>query len=92
MSDGDPSLEVVAAAILSGATGEVFSLPPPARHHDVIALMGDRFRQSDEQGFVLRCGKFVMRKAALVCALRAGQLKDGEAKWPAHGLFSEDLW
>lgn len=83
---------VVAAAIRSEATGEVFSLPPPARHHNVIALMGDRFRQHDEQGFLLDDGRFARRKAARVVAIYAGQLADGAGVAPQHGLFSEDLW
>ncbi len=83
---------VVAAAIRSEATGEVFSLPPPARHHSVIALMADRFDQRDEQGFLLSDGRFARRKAAYVVAVYAGQLVDGDGTAPQHGLFSEDLW
>lgn len=92
MIDAEPELEVMAAAIRSEATGEVFSVPKPGRHHDVIALMGDKFNQNDEQGFLLKDGRFARRKAALSCAIRAGQLPEGGGKWPAHGLFSEDLW
>lgn len=83
---------VVAAAILSLATDEVFSVPQPGRHHDVIRLMGAKFNQSDEQGFILSDGRFVMRKAALSIAYRTGQLPEGGGVAPQHGLFSEDLW
>lgn len=84
-------LRVVAAAIRK-EDGRVFSIPPPGRHHDVIREMNMNggFRQEDEQGFLLNDGRFVGRKAALTVALYSEQIK--QAKWPAHGLFSEDLW
>lgn len=89
----EKDLEVVAAAILTD-TGEIFSVPKPGRHHNVIALIraaGKNFRHED-QGFLLRNGSFARRKSALVCAIRAGQLPKDGGKWPTHGLFSEDLW
>lgn len=82
-------LKVVAAAIRK-EDGRVFSVPAPGRHHDVIRLMGEEFEQYDEQGFLLSDGNWVRRKVALIIAVRSGQIKEG--KWPAHGLFSEDLW
>lgn len=85
----ESSLRVVAAAIRK-EDGRVFSVPAPGRHHDVIKLMGDEFQQCDEQGFLLSNGDWARRKPALYLAIRSGQIKEG--KWPAHGLFSEDLW
>lgn len=85
----EDNLTVVAAAIRK-EDGRVFSSPAPDRHHDVIKLMGAEFDQRDEQGFILSDGSWVRRKPALYIAIRSGQIKEG--KWPAHGLFSEDLW
>lgn len=82
-------LRVVAAAIRK-ENGQVFSVPAPGRHNDVIREMGENFSQKDEQGFLLNDGRFATRKAALNVALYSEQIK--QAKWPAHGLFSEDLW
>lgn len=90
--EDDSEYEVVCAAIRSLDTGEVYSVARPGRHHDVIALMGDAFKQHDTQGFLIKDGRFVTRKAALVCAIRSGQLPEDGGKWPQHGLFSEDLW
>ncbi len=35
----NPPLDIVAAAIKDRLTEEVFSLPPPVRHHDIIHYM-----------------------------------------------------
>ncbi len=77
---------VVAAAILDVA-GEIWTLPPPNRHHNVIALMGKKFRQEYTQGFVLSDGTFVDRVQAAQFAYGAGQTATLH-----HVLFSEDLW
>lgn len=87
----DKDLRVVAAAIRSEATGEIFSVPRPGRHHNVIALMGARFSQRDQQGFLLQDGSFVSRRAAMECALRTGQVSR-ENVYSDRGLFSEDVW
>lgn len=85
---------VVAAAVRY--RGEVYSLPPPARHHDVIALICarhglDGYQPSqDDRGFLLSDGRYARRRAAAVVAVRAGQCE--RVAHPRHGLFSEDLW
>lgn len=84
-------LRVVAAAVLRGDI--TYSMPPPARHHDIVQAMareGLAQRGTDEQGFLLNNGHFCMRKAARIVAEDAGQL----IRTPEHRdlLFSEDVW
>lgn len=90
----EDALRVESAAI-RGDDGNVYYLPRPARHHDVIQYMRDQgyegFVSGDRQGFMLSDGRFAWRKPALAVARRAGQLIR-EATAPAHGLFSEDVW
>lgn len=83
-----PKLEVVAAAIKDN--GIVYSVPAPARHHDVMKVMKDlgcKRPIDGVQGFLLSDGSFVNRSLAAQVAVRANQcyIKRGE-------LFSEDLW
>lgn len=97
MSRND-QLRVTAAAIRV-LDGTVYSPPPPARHHDVIAHMVNGHgveppvghRDGDDQGFLLSDGRFAMRRPALYIArLREQLIREPTA--PAHGLFSEDVW
>lgn len=84
---------IVRAAL--SINGAVYSLPSPARHHDVIhslpiSTLGLEF----EQGFVDSTGRFLNRKDAMFVAQEAKQLiRDSD---PTHyqgpELFSEDLW
>ena len=89
----DPDLPRVVAAAIS-VNGTVYSLPAPARHHDVIRHMrmergiGPQ-DETWEQGFLLSDGRFARRKAAASVALRAGQIE--KLNWPPN-LYSEDLW
>lgn len=87
-------LRVVAAAINRNDSGEIVSLPVPARHYDIInhivETMGD-YPVRGTQGFLLSDGRFATRRAALAVAETAGQLIK-EPVAPAHGLFSEDVW
>ena len=48
------------------------------------------FPCGDAQGFVTECGKFVTRKEAMVIAIAAGQVVEGET-CHYENLFSEDL-
>lgn len=91
MRSDDEGLRVVAAAVKH--RGEVHSLPPPARHHDVLRMMHESGIQQDgtsEQGFLLSNGRFCRRRPACVIAERAGQII--EKTHPKDVLFSEDLW
>ena len=73
----------------------VYSLPPPARHHDVIRDMRVRHGIVEdqnaewEQGFLLNDGRFARRVAAGAIAVGNGQI--AALKWPPN-LYSEDLW
>lgn len=88
--------KIVAAAITY--EGEVYTLPPPMRHHDVMRFMADDFGIAEpgrgEQGFLTDQGEFVRRKPAFMIAEHAGQLirKQGPGTYQGPELFSEDLW
>ncbi len=86
-------LRIVACAIRA-ADGSVFSLPAPARHHDVIRLMNEHNQEATgpdiTQGFLLSNGKFCRRKPAKAIAERAGQLLKRAKDLPE--LYSEDVW
>lgn len=94
-SDCSSALRVERAAIRTNE-GQVFSVDPPMRHHNVIRLIRESGYEGpvggDRQGFVLSNGRFVMRKAALRVAIKAGQVSRDKCHTPAVGLFSEDVW
>lgn len=81
----------IAAAALR-QSGEVYQLPPPARHHDVAAHMRSLGLNTldVEQGFVTESGQFVDRKVACLAAQVAGQIKVKVGN--AEELYTEDLW
>jgi hypothetical protein len=79
--------------------GQVWSLPEPFRHHDIIRtianLTGATSIDCDEskgcQGFLDASGRYLSRVQALPVALACKQVKDENDI--CHGmLFSEDLW
>lgn len=87
----DPE-RVVCVAILH-ADGRRFALPRPARHHQVIALMGPAYlerRGEHVQGFITSLGRFVNRRRARQIAELAKQLS--ARAWRAPQLTSEDVW
>lgn len=90
MSD---QLRVVAAAVRM-SDGRVFSLPPPARHYNIIHMMagvlGIPQTGDQEQGFLLSDGRFCRRKPARIIAERAGQLLP--RAMDLLELYSEDVW
>jgi hypothetical protein len=83
---------IIAAAIQYGGT---ISLPPPARHHTIIATMDTEMgidgplATPERQGFITSTGRFVNRIEAFDIAYRAKQFTK-ETRGPR--LFSEDLW
>jgi hypothetical protein len=93
MSHIEPKLPrgiVAAACQMDGLT---FSMPAPARHHDVLQSMhvaGIQCALAD-QGFLDHRGVFVGRKGAMIVAYQFGQLKEGEFD-DGGDLFSEHLW
>ncbi len=85
---------IVAAAIRVGA--EVWTLPPPTRHHTLIQAYAQahyrdgkngRVPEDHEQGFVTSSGRFVGREEAARIAHGAGQFEGKRAR-----LYSEDVW
>src|SRR6185369_4971766 len=68
---------IVAAAIVDDG-GQVWSLPAPARHGDVMRFAGSQGAKPiwppDKQGFLTSTGKFVTRYQAHSIALRWGQI------------------
>jgi hypothetical protein len=83
---------IVSAAIRERATGLVFSLPKPKRHHHILHAAAALHRELKymDQGFITSEGRFVARLEAAKLAELAGQLKNGLNSPP--NLFSEDLW
>jgi hypothetical protein len=81
---------VASACQLEGLT---FSLPAPARHHDVLQSMhvAGIACGYETQGFLDHRGVFVGRKAAMIIAHQWNQLIDGEFV-DGEDLFSEHLW
>lgn len=86
-------LTVVAAAIRTD-DGRVWSLPKPARHHDVIRMIHESGCElqvgGERQGFLMSNGYFARRKPALAFARRANQILNGRIIGGV--LTSEDLW
>ena len=78
---------VEAAAIVF--EGNVWSLPKPARHHQIIAAHIEQtgLDGSGQQGFLTNKGRFVSRREAARIAYDAGQLEHLQSS-----VFSEDLW
>jgi hypothetical protein len=89
----------IKAAAIRTEENEVWSVPAPGRHHNVIWLMRDmgisvgRISHSEE-GFVTDADEFVSRADALDIARAAGQLVE-EHKDLAERLgelYSEFVW
>ena len=70
---------------------EVYTLPKPFRHHDIMyGPMDGVYKHSlAEQGFLTSDGRFVGREVAARFALRSGQIL--ALKHPPN-LYTEDLW
>lgn len=86
-------MEHIAKAAIKADDGAIYSMPPPGRHHSIIALMvdvGHRTPIRGTQGFVTSEGRFVDRREAAKIAIEANQLKDRESS--PTTLYSEDLW
>lgn len=81
---------VAAACQLNGLT---YSMPAPARHHDVLEAMHVAGVEAgfEDQGFLDHRGIFLGRKPAMIVAYRWGQVTDDEFE-DGGELFSEHLW
>lgn len=70
----------------------VYSLPSPKRHSDVLHLVysqGETFRGTEGQGFLDSDGRFLDRIEAMKVAVAAGQVGVHTER---DYLLSEDLW
>ena len=90
---------ITGVAIKDRRTGEVFSIPKPARHCCVIRSLVKLRRwtsaRNGEQGFITESGEFLNRQRGMLHAIQFGQLlKTPEPGRLGNGdiLFSEDLW
>jgi hypothetical protein len=78
--------------------GQIYSLPAPNRHHDVIRMIvaqtgvGSVDAREDDQGFLLDGERYCRRKPALRIALANGQCLPSALGVRLGKLFSEDLW
>jgi hypothetical protein len=78
--------------------GDVFSLPAPNRHQDVIRLIvktiGDLVVDvpDDDKGFLDASGRYLRRKAALHSAIMNEQLKTDSIAETRGILLSDDIW
>lgn len=88
-----PLKEMILSVAIRHPSGLVFAADSPARHHHVIALMGEYGASASEthdQGFLSSYGRYLSREQALKVGLDADQLiRKSE---PRDKLFSEDLW
>lgn len=83
---------IIAAAIR--LRGSIFTLPQPARHHDIMIDMVLKRDVTDtanaEHGFLDNTGHFHCRASAAKVAIAAGQIKKG-LTIPLR-LYTDDLW
>lgn len=94
MDDPTPRPTRIECAALMTMDGQIFSLPRPARHWDVIEYMIKQGVTEEqiaraEQGFTTDTLPFVRRRPAKRIAFKAGQLI--KETHPTE-LFSEDVW
>ena len=87
------SKEIVAAAI--SYKGEIYSLPKPARHHDIIRHIcektGEESIGENEQGFLDDKGRFLRRAPAMLVVKHNNQpMREGVIV--LRELYSENLW
>jgi hypothetical protein len=83
--------KIVGVAVLYN--GQIFSLPAPNRHHNVL-MTTSGFNRPYEEGFILDDGTYIDRIGAMQLAKDNGQLnrRSGENFYQGPELFSEDLW
>lgn len=90
----DENVEMIVRAAIQ-YNGTIYSLPAPARHHNVMTLMLNDNMPSEamalqNQGFVTSTGRFVDRYEGCRIARAAGQL--WRRPTPDDMLTSEDVW
>lgn len=78
--------------------GEVYSLPAPNRHEDVVREIVQKLKVShvdshdEDRGFLDESGRYLNRKQALVSAELNDQILDSVKVIHHHGLLSENIW
>lgn len=87
-------MEKIEAAAIRTKVGQVWSLFPPHRHHDIMLRMPREMLAGAEQGFETTYGRFVSRVEAYPIAKAAGQLLpiDGRTLLAPGSLYTEDMW
>lgn len=94
--DYDREKERVIAVACLTRDGRIFTLPPPARHADLIFRLMPKMGVPEleihlcEQGFATNYNWFVSRISARHVAYYQGQLLPRAGK--TRQLFSEDVW
>jgi len=106
-ANGSPAQETPITAVQSNLRVEaaavcyediVYSLPPPARHHDVMRMAQEKlgidsmYIGPDGFGFVLSDGRYVRRAPAMLIAVKAGQFNRRPGGYQGPDLYSEDVW
>lgn len=91
--DRSPDETIVAAALCYD--GNIYSMPPPTRHYQIMHAMLENDVPDDAthlryQGFVTNTGRFVDRYEAARIARAANQLI--REPTPKDMLTSEDVW
>jgi hypothetical protein len=90
--DAPDTTETIETAAVIDKKGLIYTMPRPARHHNIIILLPLDAYSGSEQGFITSKGRFVGRKEAFDIA------KSNMQPWvnPPFGnsgdLFSENLW
>ena len=82
--------------------GQIYSLPAPNRHHDVIRHIVTSTASTDnpithvdarddDQGFLDSAGRYLNRRQALRIAQKSGQLRPDRPIYYGK-LYSENVW
>ena len=82
--------QITHVAIKNTQTNEIFSLPKPNRHHNII----HNDPEHSIEGFLTEENRFIDRREAYLMAKHSGQLNrlKGDQYYQGNELFSEDLW
>lgn len=84
---------IVGVALRHNETGEIYSLPKPNRHNDLIYSKPSSFiKGSFEQGFIDEDGRFYTRKQAAYHVWKVGQSLTLRGDYVPSILTSEDVW
>lgn len=93
-----PTKEFIAGVAFLMGNGDLFSLPRPSRHHDLIRHLSAEFGLScdgsETQGFITNKGAFLDRAKAYELAVATNTLRrDPNPRfYQGSELYSEDLW